>query len=206
MVVSRAKSAQKRQGTRPNVPRQQVRPNQQSRTAQTYQTPQQAYRAAQPNYARPQQAGQQARTVQQMGQQLRQAGQQMGQQFRQVGQRMNQQARPAQGRQTAQQGNQRAQSNYAGARQQGNQRAQSNDILARATANVNENERDELEMQMLEGAQTLVNAIDIDGTSALMKEVNDLMIMGYQADLSFERDFVAEGVEMLNSYELPTEN
>ena len=29
--------------------------------------------------------------------------------------------------------------------------------------------------------------------------------MGYQANLSFERYFVAEGVEMLNRFELPDE-
>ena len=40
---------------------------------------------------------------------------------------------------------------------------------------------------------------------SLMDQVNDLMIMGYQANLSFERDFVAEGVEMLNRFELPDE-
>ena len=40
---------------------------------------------------------------------------------------------------------------------------------------------------------------------ALMDQGNDLMIMGYQANLSFERDFVAEGVEMLNRFELPDE-
>lgn len=38
-----------------------------------------------------------------------------------------------------------------------------------------------------------------------MDQVNDLMIMGYQANLSFERDFVAEGVEMLNRFELQDE-
>ncbi len=35
-----------------------------------------------------------------------------------------------------------------------------------------------------------------------MHEVEDLMIMGYQANLPFERDFIAEGVAMLNGYEL----
>lgn len=75
-------------------------------------------------------------------------------------------------------------------------------ILKRATANVSENDTDELEQQMMEGAHDLVNAIDIDSTSELMHEVEDLMIMGYQANLRFERDFVAEGVAMLNSYEL----
>lgn len=233
VVVKKAKEKQMRQGTRPNVPRQQTRPNQQMRPAQGYQTPQQAYRAAQAGYGGSQQAGQQAyRTqtnyggtqqtgyggaqnrqtgmMQQMGQQLWQAGQQVGQQLRQAGQQTGHGG--AQNRQTgamqrAGQQARPAQPNYAGSQQRGKkQQPQANDILVRAASNVNENEYDELEMQMLEGGQTLANAIDIDGTSALMEEVNDLMIMGYRADLSFERDFVAEGVAMLNSYQLPTEN
>lgn len=63
---------------------------------------------------------------------------------------------------------------------------QKNDIMSRAVANVKENEVDELAK-----------------SSELMNQVNDLMIMGYQADLSFARDFVAEGIDMLNSYEIP---
>ena len=183
VIVRRAKLAQQRQGTRPNVPRQQNRP-QQARPAQGYQTPQQAYQAAQPTYARPQQNGGQAYGARQnsKGAQQRGVGQRLAQwrgQQSQGGGRTSQQTRP--------------------------QQAQSNNILTRAAANVRENEQDELERQMLDGAQTLVNAIDIEGTSELMREIDDLMIMGYQADLSFERDFVAEGVEMLNSYELPAE-
>lgn len=77
-----------------------------------------------------------------------------------------------------------------------------NDILKRATENVSENDGDELEQQMMAGAHELVNAIDIDSASGLMHEVEDLMIMGYQANLPFERDFIAEGVAMLNGYEL----
>ncbi len=218
VIVRRAKLAQQRQGTRPNVPRQQNRPQQarpaqgyrmpqqarpaqgyqtqqarpaqgyrmpqQARPAQGYQMPQQAYQAAQPTYARPQQNGGQAYGARQnsKGAQQRGVGQRLAQwrgQQSQGGGRTSQQTRPHQ--------------------------AQSNDILTRAAANVRENEQDELERQMLDGAQTLVNAIDIEGTSELMREIDDLMIMGYQADLSFERDFVAEGVEMLNSYELPAE-
>lgn len=206
VIVRRAKLAQQRQGTRPNVPRQQNRPQQarpaqgyqtqqarpaqgyrmpqQARPAQGYQMPQQAYQAAQPTYARPQQNGGQAYGARQnsKGAQQRGVGQRLAQwrgQQSQGGGRMSQQTRP--------------------------QQAKSNDILTRAAANVRENEQDELERQMLDGAQTLVNAIDIEGTSELMREIDDLMIMGYQADLSFERDFVAEGVEMLNSYELPAE-
>ena len=75
-----------------------------------------------------------------------------------------------------------------------------NDILKRATENVSENDGDELEQQMMAGAHELVNAIDIDSASELMHEVEDLMSMGYQANLPFERDFIAEGVAMLNGY------
>lgn len=61
-----------------------------------------------------------------------------------------------------------------------------NDIMSRAAANVKENEVDKLA-----------------NSGELMSQVNDLMIMGYPADLRFERDFVAEGIDMLNSYEIP---
>ncbi len=44
--------------------------------------------------------------------------------------------------------------------------------------------------------------VDINQESPVLKKVNDLIVMGYSGDLNFERDFVAEGVEMLNSYEL----
>lgn len=66
-----------------------------------------------------------------------------------------------------------------------------NDILSRATANVMENAEDELERQM-----------EADNFGNLMREVSDLMITGYQADISFERDFLAEGMELLNRYEI----
>lgn len=88
-----------------------------------------------------------------------------------------------------------------------------NDILSRANANVRENAQDLLEQQMavkheggpmVRDAHDLVGAVDITESSELMRQVSDLMIMGYQADLTFERDFLAEGVELLNRYELPT--
>lgn len=59
------------------------------------------------------------------------------------------------------------------------------DILARAAENVRENDVDELEQQDLMGA------------------VENLMIMGYQPELSYQRDFLAEGIEMLNTYTVP---
>lgn len=58
------------------------------------------------------------------------------------------------------------------------------DILGKAAVNVMEYEA------------------DMTNNSRLMDEVNDLILMGYQADLTFSRDFVAEGIKMLNSYEI----
>lgn len=117
----------------------------------------------------------------------------------QAKQQVNRQ-RPVQNNQTLQQNNQTPQQNTL----------QSKDILSRAAANVQENDGDLLQMQMtgtqmMADAHALAGAIDIGETSELMREVNNLMITGYQADLPFERDFVAEGVEMLNRFELPTE-
>lgn len=63
--------------------------------------------------------------------------------------------------------------------------SQQKDILARATENVRENDVDELEQQ------------DLMGT------VENLMIMGYQPELSYQRDFLAEGIAMLNTYTVP---
>ena len=119
--------------------------------------------------------------------------------------RPNQMPRQQQGMRPNQMPGQRTQS-AGGAAMAGCRRPQpnqaENDILKRATENVSENDGDELEQQMMAGAHELVNAIDIDSASELMHEVEDLMIMGYQANLPFERDFIAEGVAMLNGYEL----
>lgn len=46
---------------------------------------------------------------------------------------------------------------------------------------------------------------NIGRSSVLMCQVNDLIVMGYQSNLTFERDFVAEGIELLNNYELGIE-
>lgn len=47
-----------------------------------------------------------------------------------------------------------------------------------------------------QGTQAVYQGFEGD----LMQQVCDLMIMGYQPDLSFQRDFVSEGVEMLNGF------
>lgn len=84
------------------------------------------------------------------------------------------------------------------------------DILSRAAANTSEHNVDELELRASEETLNCVANIhnlmciaDSSEESCLMKELNDLMLMGYQADLSFERDFLSEGIDMLNRYEIP---
>ena len=204
VVISEIKKFQRKNGQRvkPNVPRQQqymrpdqtkvgqqnVRPNQMPRQQQNVR-PDQMPRQQQgmrPN----QMAGQQnVRPNQMAGQQNVRPNQMAGWQNVRPNQMPGQRTQSAGG--AAMAGCRRPQPNQA-----------ENDILKRATENVSENDGDELEQQMMAGAHELVNAIDIDSASELMHEVEDLMIMGYQANLPFERDFIAEGVAMLNGYEL----
>ncbi len=190
VVIKEIRKLQGKSGQRvkPNVPRQQqnVRPNQM--------TGQQNVRPNQIPWQ------QNARPDQMPRQQSVRPNQMAGQQSMRPNQMtVRQNVRPDQ------MAGRRAQS-AGGAAMAGYRRPQLNqaekDILKRAAENVNENDVDELEQQMMAGAHELVNAIDIDSTSELMHEVEDLMIMGYQANLPFERDFIAEGVAMLNGYEL----
>ena len=190
VVIKEIRKLQGKSGQRvkPNVPRQQqnVRPNQM---------------AGQQN-VRPNQMAvrQNVRPDQMPRQQSVRPNQMAGQQSMRPNQMaVRQNVRPDQmaGRQTQSAGG----AAMAGYRRPQPKQAE-NDILKRAAENVNENDVDELEQQMMAGAHELVNAIDIDSTSELMHEVEDLMIMGYQANLPFERDFIAEGVAMLNGYEL----
>lgn len=203
VVISEIKKLQGKSGQRvkPNVPRQQqnVRPNQMAgqQNVRPNQIPWQ-------QNVRPNQMPRQQQNVRPNQMPRQQQGMRPNQMAGQQNVRPNQMA----GRQNVrpnQMPGQRTQS-AGGAAMAGCRRPQpnqaENDILKRATENVSENDGDELEQQMMAGAHELVNAIDIDSASELMHEVEDLMIMGYQANLPFERDFIAEGVAMLNGYEL----
>ena len=201
VVIKEIRKLQGKSGQRvkPNVPRQQqnVRPNQMAgqQNVRPNQIPWQ--RNARPDQMPRQQS---VRPNQMAGQQSMRPNQMAGQQSMRPNQMtVRQNVRPNQmaGRQTQSAGG----AAMAGYRRPQPKQAE-NDILKRAAENVNENDVDELEQQMMAGAHELVNAIDIDSTSELMHEVEDLMIMGYQANLPFERDFIAEGVAMLNGYEL----
>lgn len=203
VVISEIKKFQRKSGQRvkPNVPRQQqnVRPNQMAgqqnvrpnqipwqQNVRPNQMPRQQQNVR-PNQMPRQQQG--MRPNQMAGQQNVRPNQMAGWQNVRPNQMPGQRTQSAGG--AAMAGCRRPQPNQA-----------ENDILKRATENVSENDGDELEQQMMAGAHELVNAIDIDSASELMHEVEDLMIMGYQANLPFERDFIAEGVAMLNGYEL----
>ena len=203
VVISEIKKFQRKNGQRvkPNVPRQQqyMRPDQ-TKVGQQNVRPNQMPRQQQnvrPNQMPRQQS---VRPDQMAGQQSMRPNQMAGQQSMRPNQMtVRQNVRPNQmaGRQTQSAGG----AAMAGCRRPQPNQAE-NDILKRATENVSENDGDELEQQMMAGAHELVNAIDIDSASELMHEVEDLMIIGYQANLPFERDFIAEGVAMLNGYEL----
>ena len=69
---------------------------------------------------------------------------------------------------------------------------------------VQENETDILRMQMDAAREDNYGSsiAGIQMESPLMKEVEDLMIKGYSGGLTNPRDFVAEGIALLNSYEL----
>ena len=204
VVISEIKKFQRKNGQRvkPNVPRQQqyMRPDQ-TKVGQQNVRPNQMPRQQQnvrPNQMPRQQQG--MRPNQMAGQQKVRPNQMAGQQNVRPNQMAGwQNVRPNQmpGQRTQSAGG----AAMAGCRRPQPNQAE-NDILKRATENVSENDGDELEQQMMAGAHELVNAIDIDSASELMHEVEDLMIMGYQANLPFERDFIAEGVAMLNGYEL----
>ena len=80
------------------------------------------------------------------------------------------------------------------------------DILDRAEANVNEIQTDAVKRSLFEaqsGAAPAGFDTDWEDGDSLMREVEDLMITGYQYSLSYERDFVGEGIEMLNGIEMP---
>lgn len=129
-------------------------------------------------------------------------------------------------------GNGRRVSQKAGQVPYQQQRPASNDILSRAKSNVAETAEDSIKKEIQQEAvqNSMANAsgkipsasaietmdfseekflhnigiglVDINQNSDIMKQVNDLIVTGYSGNLAFERDFVAEGVDMLNSFEL----
>ncbi len=95
--------------------------------------------------------------------------------------------------------------------------AQKGDILSRARENVKENEPDKMQQQIhaevcrdfRTNASTTADVAehkelsvfcDSGEESDIIKRVNDLIITGYSGEMEFDRDFIAEGVDMLNRF------
>ena len=91
------------------------------------------------------------------------------------------------------------------------------DILSKAKSNVKENESDVMEQQIhaevcrdfKENAHATSDVLrhkeesvfcDTGEESDIIKRVNDLIVTGYSGDMAFDRDFIAEGVDMLNRF------
>ena len=100
-----------------------------------------------------------------------------------------------------------------------NQMLQKSDILSRAKENVKETEPNIIKQQI--HAEVCTDYRNIDSKkvdvevhkkqafncdkaeeSDILKKVNDLIVMGYSGEMHFERDFISEGVELLNHYSL----
>lgn len=91
------------------------------------------------------------------------------------------------------------------------------DILSRAKENVQENVPDKVVQQVhaevcrdyratahasTDVAEHKEQSVwcDTGEESDIIKRVNDLIITGYSGDMEFDRDFIAEGVDMLNRF------
>lgn len=77
-------------------------------------------------------------------------------------------------------------------------------ITSRVAENIKEESVDELRLEQEREKQSYDTfpVLNAPEESELMKQIDDLMIMGYTAEISNSRDFVAEGIAMLNQYEL----
>lgn len=74
-------------------------------------------------------------------------------------------------------------------------------IMDRANLNAAVNLPDELKKRdshLHQGSGSYIMVSHGLDTEQLMKQVSDLMVCGYSGKLEFERDFIAEGVDMLN--------
>lgn len=94
---------------------------------------------------------------------------------------------------------------------------QKGDILSKAKENVQEKAQDAIQQQLhaevcrdyRDNSQMTTDVhvhkaqsaeCDTGEASDIMIKVNDLIVTGYSGDMTFDRDFIAEGVEMLNRF------
>ena len=91
------------------------------------------------------------------------------------------------------------------------------DILSRAKENVKESEPNAVQQEMhaevcrdyratahaktdVATHKAVSEVCDTGEESDIIKKVNDLIVTGYSGNLSFDRDFIAEGIDMLNRF------
>ena len=94
----------------------------------------------------------------------------------------------------------------------GQQSAPDEDIVTRAKKNASEEQEDVLAHVMRDEAHAaecsapdvvMDSVADFQVTeSNILGDVNELIVKGYSGEMTFERDFIAEGVEMLNRFTL----
>lgn len=59
------------------------------------------------------------------------------------------------------------------------------------------------ENAILERANQNLQEYEGDVESDMLSQVTDRIVTGYTGDMKFDRDFIAEGIEMLNSFQVP---
>ena len=94
----------------------------------------------------------------------------------------------------------------------GQKPAEKTDILTRAKQNAAEEDEDVIAHVMHDETHVTeckAPEVRMDSVadfqveeSNILGHVNDLIVKGYSGDMEFERDFIAEGVEMLNRFTL----
>lgn len=97
--------------------------------------------------------------------------------------------------------------------------ASKTDILAKAKGNVQEKAPSAIQQEMhaevcrdyrdtshatpdVKAHKMQSAECDTGAESDIIKKVNDLMVTGYSGNLNFDRDFIAEGVDMLNRFSI----
>lgn len=160
-------------------------PQQGSQSQGAYQHPQQGGQS-QGTYQRSQQGGQPQGTYQHPQQGSHTQG--AYQRSQQGGQTQGAYQRPQQGGQSPaayHKPQQKAAQQSGGMTAEAARRGQSARALQRDVQNI----RSEEEAQQ---------SMTVEAPDELMRQVEELIVMGYQAKLPYERDFVAEGMDMLN--------
>lgn len=72
-------------------------------------------------------------------------------------------------------------------------------IVEQAKNNIEELKQEKVQELLAQEQMLGSELLEID-TSSSLGDVNDLIVKGYDGNIEFERDFIAEAMDMLNSY------